>query len=594
MKQNYLKLISSLLLVAFVIVFTSCEEEKAPQIQLQVVIELTDITYQTATIKTTPSDANAYYYLDVIKKAELGKFSTDDAFIKSILTNNHLKKGTLKGVQTKEIKNLEANTEYIVYAFELSLDGSVGSKLSKKEFITVEEPVINMTIDILDVTSVSIKTNPTANINDYYTSITTKKDFDAIASEEEYLTEEIKHLKELANSKGQTLEVFIKSITKKNEQIWNFKNLKPETTYIMYSFGLNPTGKVTTKLFKSEFTTPRPAMSTNNISISIDKIGIDGAIISTTTTNDDPYVFDIWESSKFEGKTDDEIITLVMNTYIEQKIDFSQIVEKGNTSLDLSLRLKANTNYTVIAFGMEHGYVTTEKLIKKTLTTKVEGWSDATFTIEQNYINSCILSYNIIPSDKILSYYYFLVPATELKERTSEAIKSLVMKEIKKEADGWGMSVEEALKYVVSTNDKTVKYRDLKPGTEYYMCVIGFSKNSNIITDPYISDIIRTPALSNNTVKFSEPVIEGRKITVNVTPEGSTKKWLATYITTDPNYMTEEFAISHLLLNLGGEENQQTLTVTLEEYLSKAYFIAVALDDNGNCGQYIKLTVSLK
>ena len=433
---------------------------------------------------------------------------------------------------------------------------------------------------------------PSDNDFTYYASIIDKAYYDNFASDSEYIQDDLDYFGLLAENQQKELSQLIAELTKKGRQKPTFEKLTPDTEYIAYAFGVNTDGKVTSDLFKEPFKTPLPGASENKLTLSVTKVGADGAVIGTGTTTKDPYVLDVWEASKLKGMTDEQITNTVLKAYSAEEL--ASITETGATQLDLQGRLEAATDYIALVFGYENGIVTTA-LTKQSFTTKPGGWVECAFPFTKEVLNSRMATYRVTPSDETVPYYFMLLPADKLAETgsTDEAIVACIMDKLREEADVWGMTLEAALPYLLFRGEKSETYLELTPETDYYLCAAGLSLKGEVITDIARSEKITTPAVSAATVSFGEPTIDALTVTVPLSAGTGTPKWKAAAMFADYPFYTEGYLICHLLANVT-TENPATLSLTVSEAGQSAYFFAVGLDADGNPGKLVKLEVPVK
>lgn len=112
-------------------------------------IEVSEITATAATVTVTPADTTATYYWGVALTAELAKMADDTLFAYTVEAINYyvelynrmgyeytFEDFLSKGVDSYGYEDLEANTDYTVYAFQLDANGVAKGGVAKKEFKT--------------------------------------------------------------------------------------------------------------------------------------------------------------------------------------------------------------------------------------------------------------------------------------------------------------------------------------------------------------------------------------------------------------------------------------------------------------------------
>lgn len=230
-------------------------------------------------ITVTPDSNVGRYYFDVMPRVlvdgeceELG--TTTAEYLKSwwaTVTGNDINSDTpastiyeqycSQGVDECEF-NLLADTEYYVFAFEVSPEAACISEPKFEIFTTgsVSPADLDITLAVSDLTSCGVKITIEAS-NDYdpyVAGITTKDIWDSFGTSNE----------ELLNGVLNTYT--FKDSAYGNGSFEEQKKLTPETSYVFFAFGYKG-GVATTKLFFVEFTTLSDSAA--SISINIKRIG---------------------------------------------------------------------------------------------------------------------------------------------------------------------------------------------------------------------------------------------------------------------------------------------------------------------------------
>lgn len=450
----------------------------------------------------------------------------------------------------------------------------------------------NIGIRIVETTknSVKVEYTPSTDQLTYYASIIDKEYFDQTGDAEANIQDDLEYFGLLAKQEGIETSAMIAKLVSKGIQTIPFTTLEPDTQYYAYAFGVNTDGKVTSVLFTETFSTPKPGQSENKLTLTISKIGIDGALITAEATNSDPYILDVWEASKLEGKSDEEIIQAVLGSYDEDELD--RITEKGSAPLDLTGRLAAETDYIALAFGYETG-VTTTPLVKESFKTRPGDWVDCTFTVRQESLNCRAASFTVTASDDTTPFFFSLIPAQKLTEigNTDEAIGAYLLEKLQAEADSFSMSLELYLKYSLFRKEKTEDYA-VTPESSYYIVAAGINLQGKLITTATRSDKIDSPAVSAATVTFGNPVFGDSEVSVAITPGPGTPKWKAAGMgAASAKAMSDDEMIVHIM-NLYTENPEKSSFVYFDDD-EEVYFFAVGFDADGNPGQLVKNVVAI-
>lgn len=568
-------------------------------------ITVSEVAENSVSIDFTPATDKGAYYAEVLEKTAFDAFASDGDYQQSILDRlgqlareqsktlqDIVAELTHKGRQKIPFSQLDPATEYVVCAFGISSDGKTVGTLFKESFTTSMPATlesIEISVSELTKNSVTVKFTPSTELLAYYGTIIDKAYYDDFESDEAYIQDDIEFFSMLAEKEDKEVPVMIGELTHKGEQSLPFQNLTPGTDYYAYAFGVNTDGSVTSVLFKEPFTTPMPERSENQLSLNVSKIGADGALVEATATNNDPYIFDVWEASKLEGKTDEQIMQTIVAAYSAE--DLKKITETDSASIDATGELKAGTAYIALAFGYEAGVFTTD-LIQSPFSTKENGWVDCSYTFTKETLNCRMASYTVTASDNTVPFFFSLITAAQLTEigDTDDAIKTYIMSKIQEEADEFGYPLETVLRLLLFRETKTETYTELSPETDYYLVAVGINAEGDYITDVARSHKITTPGVSSATVTFGTPVITDLTVSVSVSPGAGTSKWKAAAMFAYYPFYTESYMICHLLTNVT-EENTATLQLTATEKGQSLFFVAVGLDADGNPGNLVKIEV---
>lgn len=559
----------------------------------EITLSTGEITAVGITAVATVTNDDPYVFL--LREASEFEGMSDAEIPAKILTSctgEELADMTFSGNKTFPRSNLKPDTDYLALAFGYE-SGTATTGITIKRCFTMPEPwTIGVEVAQLTKNTVTVHFIPSSDKPTYYGIIIDKAYFDDFPSDEEYIKDDLDFFKMLAENGNKTLEQIIAERTMKGEQRLPFQKLAPNTEYVAYAFGVNTDGTPTSGLFKEFFTTPKPEPSDNRLTLNVSRIGIDGALIEAGTTNDDPYILDVWEASKLTGKNDQQIMEAVVAAYGDEDLD--KITVTGDTPLDVTGRLESDTEYIALAFGYEAGVFTTG-LTRQAFATKPGDWVECTFTITKESLTSRSASFTVDASDDTTPFFFSKLPEDKLAQigNTDDALFGFLMEKIQEEADEFGYPLETYLRLLLFRDSKTEDYSDITPGSEFRIVAGGISQQGKLITNVALSEKFTAPEPSAATVVFGEPVIEGMTVTVTVTPGAGTPKWKGGGMGYSSTFMSDEDMFAHLLSDFVAE-NKASYSFTFSDYDDDVYFYAVGIDDTGNPGQLVKLTVPVR
>lgn len=232
---------------------------------------------------------------------------------------------------------------------------AVGCKDSEKE---TPPPSQKYTFDIavqdIRATDAAVKVTPSDELATYYCSVVKKVDFDKQGSDEAYLKDDIKYLKDEAEKKNLDFKDYLKTVIAKGSEPIKFITLEPSTDYYAYVYGITVDGQVTSDLKKAAFTTeaaPEPEGLT--FEFKVENITMTAADINVIPSDDQaPYYFDVIAAAAYEGMTDEEILADVLAdiipAYLTQGPDgYPAEIFEG------MLALLPGTEYLVYAIGYD-------------------------------------------------------------------------------------------------------------------------------------------------------------------------------------------------------------------------------------------------
>ena len=138
-------------------------------------------------------------------------------------------------------------------------------------------------------------------------------------------------------------------------------SLVPQTSYIIYYYGIDDNGTMTTQLGTTRFTTPAPGQSDNSFTITDIQTYLGGVYFTVTPTNNDTYYATAQRKSVIDqqlasGKTMKEIVQTFIN--IEANYgDINGMLHNGEERINLSCGLE-DTDYVICVCGYDGGIST--------------------------------------------------------------------------------------------------------------------------------------------------------------------------------------------------------------------------------------------
>ena len=341
-------------------------------------VEAADMTTYSVSVNVRMLDADLEYYAGIVSKAEYDKLGSDAALIDSDIDYFH-EMAELYGedyttfvkeqfVYTDDIAgsidDLSGDTEYYVYAFTLDSDYLGGKGLVKTAFRTLEvEPVdCSFEIEVSDITSVSagIKVTPSDNSCSYFYNYLSAAEYygEEYGGDDGIIAKNIELIRgavEIYQMMGK--DASFATFLAAGEDSSAAKQLRAGTEYVVFAFGLDPSGTGTTSVFKKTFTTTEPEPSSMTFKGAVYDLKFNGAKIQfTPSTDEETYFTDCMDWETFSKFKDYKDITSWVLSEAGESID--SYLAQGTHVVDASDILVSKTKYVAYAFGYNGGATT--------------------------------------------------------------------------------------------------------------------------------------------------------------------------------------------------------------------------------------------
>ena len=317
---------------ALTLVLGSCNHPKTED-EAKVVVELavTDITSTFAHVEATPSDLEATYYFDVVKKPGFDEIKSKgaQAFIDaeverrmeaySLSRTEVLEKLLSKGVDSHDFTTLEVLTDYYALAFGVNAEGQVTGELAYKAFTTL--PVapsanqLGITVTNIYDDGADYKVVPTVEADTYAVDIWSKPLVDELGDSEtiKYFIEYNSFMMFNLTTSG-TFE-FVNEVDGK---VW-----QPGREYYVVAFGYAD-GEPTTTLFKQEFKTVGGDPAACTFEFTVSDITANSAKVKIVPSDKKVvYLWNVLDMTRFNqfketAGTDEATLEYILNGYIEE------------------------------------------------------------------------------------------------------------------------------------------------------------------------------------------------------------------------------------------------------------------------------------
>lgn len=270
------------------------------------------------------------------------------------------------------LDNIPYNTEYTIYTLafdETGNEGDVAKTVARTQDVTT--PLFDISITNITTNNADVKITPLLSDMTYVHTTNTKSGYDkdlelygSALDADKNFWQFIGDNQSSAMSWLEILNAFLET----GEITYKAKDAIPDmrggTEHIVYCYGINKQGEMTTPLYKQLFTTIQAAMSDNQITVEILQTNRNSVDIKITTTNDDQYYVTAQRSSSMENFKDNDGNIVKYQEMVDWLMDYpvNSNFMSGNQDLLHVSASRADTDYYLIVFGFD-GVLTTTPVV---------------------------------------------------------------------------------------------------------------------------------------------------------------------------------------------------------------------------------------
>lgn len=408
-----------------------------------------------------------------------------------------LKKGSVKDLR---FEGLTPKTTYTLYAYGITVDGERTTDVVSVE-LTTDDPYdgpIEFDIKVSEEDFVlSIDITPSHDGVAYFWDIIEEEAYNANGAKMpdvataliEEKIEEYLYYGDITD-RSEYYELFSYVNATQNES-----RVRANTRYIIYAFKWDEDCKVVGDVAYVWYETATLTDSSNIITLSVSDPLQTSFNVTTTTTNNDPYVVlaEPVEWCGWNDMTDDEVFNYALENYGTYWLP--QYVCNGPLTDARFYELDPDTEYAVVAFGYEAGVRTTDVQRAWITTLPACDPDDCTFDIDVEWVKSNSAYISITPSD-LSHFYHWMVYDPET---TADEAKAMIRNIIN--TDYYGSYIE--FSYDALCRGEAEGSVDLlAPDTEYKVGVVIMDPDSNkFLSDVTFSDTFRTAEMKYADIK---------------------------------------------------------------------------------------------
>lgn len=567
-------------------------------------VTLTSLHSGDVWLSIEPKDKEMTYWYSLLIKEDVP--ATDEELIAAdldyfnyiadqygITLSTLLSENLVSGDIDWRYNGLSARTEYVLYMYGLSTDGTAQTTVNSLTFITPAVKALDCTFDIvagdnITATSFSVTIVPSDDHVGYFFDV-----FPAAMYEEFCLSDAAnlpgfiaEYIPAIASENGYTVPATVGLISNYGAITTDFTSedgIEPSSTYYVFAIGIGADGTATTEAEVITVTTGRPPMNTFEVLEA--SVEDDRATFYVSATQNESYValFELEEymyDADGQPLNDDEIIDAILAA---QGDYIGNHVYNGRSSIS-ECPLIPNKDYYCLVFGYFGGEVTTP-LTKVLFHTKEADASECEFilTVGSPTTTSCAVSFDptLIPTPHMFNYMTY--ETYEAYGANDDAIKRYNDELIDSLWDPASMSREEWLSRALETDYNSWTIDGLTPNTKYLVYVIG------LVPDGTYTTAACTREFTTKEIKEGPHV---KEILFNGNKSGH---WVQAWIYLDLDTDVKTLRFSHLvnddsIYNLSDEElitylAQENSTTFVQEISNQTYITIT--DQNVNEGDTI-------
>lgn len=382
--------------------------------------------------------------------------------------------------------------------------------------------------NILDLktTSVTVEVYPRDKEQTYIALTVEKSYMDKFESEEEFFLDDLSYLQSMADEAGVTLSTFLsqEALRTGDSGPIEFRNLKQDTEYYAYAYGLSSLGVKMTSISRELFRTRTPGSSDLTLELSVEVESNNAVVKATPTDPDMSYYVGVLEAddcSKFYGGKWPEaaslylvdVVWMMRRDGLSLEEVFAEISRTGYVEEHFD-GLFANEKYYAFACPVdEECNVIGDVAVEEFVTGSVPG-SDNVISFEPSEIGVNYAYIDVIPSNDD-PFVALLRPMADYEDMDGEQIIASVM-------DYYGDNII----YMVNSGPGTLSDTDLEEKTEYMAFAFGLSYGqASTQLFKYVFSTLEETDPTEVTFEFAVENVYERGADVYVYPDPVTSRY---------------------------------------------------------------------
>ncbi len=470
---------------------------------------MSGVAARSATVAVTPSEQGQTYYFSV---AEAAAFPDDRILMASDLATfeqaaaqeglslvEYLSRRLPTGPDSFTYSNkLEPETDYIAYAYGLTVEGSATTAVFRQPFRTPsaqpQPSDCSFTITVSDIAASEavVRVVPSDDGTRYFYTVLEKELFDKAQAEEGGIfADDMVFFEYMAQMDNLTVEQTINQMTTKGANTLRYVSLSPETDYYAYAYGLEPNGFVTTELYAEPFRTKAPERRECTFEITVEQITATGATVTVIPSDKElTYLGQYITDEQIAQGGGGDLETYYAN-YFRAMADMagvpvSEVVAQDVITGDLvGVRLTDLTEgetYNVLAVGVDAygNFITDAQIVRFTTGDAPGPVTQAPFDLAVTLITDAAVQLRVSPADAAGRYLAGVLAEDEA------ATFGGVAAYLRAELDMYGAMgmMDSYLDSHAHTGVWSGTFDKLTPGARYHAYAIGVDNDGTYTTDP--------------------------------------------------------------------------------------------------------------
>lgn len=500
-------------------------------------LEVSDITWNNASITVTPSD-DVEYILGVMTKEAFAPYTEDAETLVAAriaewqeTAQQYIDMGyddpwqyymgfeQRSGEKTYDVKyddiyNMDWDSEYVVYCFGMNDEGEQTASVAVKEFRTAAPVPSNNTFTItlgaMTKSSIEFTIEPTTN-EPYYVTIETVDVLAPYGPDKEYSYEDL--IKYLTPDYDSTIEqrTFSGTQTITNSDLGKSVNSFKTYRVVVWGFENGPT----TSVFMSDEFKPADPVVDFEPTIYVDEYNYRKVVYSVVPNSNSITYYHALHTAAEVGEDGGAALAASL---IEGNINanlISGIVQE-------EVEVAAQSEYYVVVFGYDPttATMTSEVFLSELITTPAEPTETPTLNVEVTNLAWNGADIYVTPSSDF-KYYYECRTRAKFDERygSAEAFYQKVYDGWASDAASYGYDTATVASWYTNEGYGVADIGKLSWSTDYVFAIFGVDAEANLITEVTLTEFTTlTPAQSSNEFTITINALTKTSVEFTVTP----------------------------------------------------------------------------